>query len=619
MQGQGTVFTYQGRLNDAGGPASGIYDLRFAIYDAASAGSALGTPITNTAVTISNGLFTATLDFGSSPFNGAPRWLDIGVRSNGGGAFVTLDPRQPITATPYAITARNVTGVVPGTGLVGTYTSPVTFNNTGNSFTGNGAGLTGVNASTLGGLNTNQFWRTTGNSGTTAANFLGTTDNQPLEFRVNGRRALRLQVNNFGGPSVIGGSNIIDALTPAATIAGGQENDIRVNGFYSAIGGGLKNLINGGQYSVIAGGLGNRIDPGVLGSAIGGGWENTLEESAHSVIAGGHTNSLGRLVQYSAIGGGQQNRIHATNIQVVIAGGGINQVQSAAHYSAISGGNNNIVGSNAAFAAIPGGFGNAAGGVFSFAAGNQAKANHLGAFVWADSQGGPFASTAENQFSVRANGGVRMATSALTVDGNVGIGSNTVPQAPLHVVTPGEGVRIQGQVAGVANTTWMTFVDGAGTHVGYVGDGSTTDDATYLTSYIGDVIIYTPAGQALRATSNGQVRLGPTQLPATAGEENLRIIRGEVAGNGIIIAGTGFTATRGPFVGTYTITFTTPFAGRPTVTATADLQNSTASAVMVIDGTSGGVTTSTVRLLARQIDANALIDSRFHFIAIGPR
>ena len=27
LLGQGTAFTYQGRLNDGGGPASGIYDL----------------------------------------------------------------------------------------------------------------------------------------------------------------------------------------------------------------------------------------------------------------------------------------------------------------------------------------------------------------------------------------------------------------------------------------------------------------------------------------------------------------------------------------------------------------------------------------------------------------
>ena len=28
---QGTAFTYQGRLNDGGNPANGIYDLRFTV------------------------------------------------------------------------------------------------------------------------------------------------------------------------------------------------------------------------------------------------------------------------------------------------------------------------------------------------------------------------------------------------------------------------------------------------------------------------------------------------------------------------------------------------------------------------------------------------------------
>ena len=39
------------------------------------------------------------------------------MRTNGGGAFTTLTPRQPITATPYAITAGAVTGPING-GLI---------------------------------------------------------------------------------------------------------------------------------------------------------------------------------------------------------------------------------------------------------------------------------------------------------------------------------------------------------------------------------------------------------------------------------------------------------------------------------------------------------------------
>ncbi|MGH2987658.1 MAG: tail fiber domain-containing protein, partial [Solirubrobacterales bacterium] len=44
------------------------------------------------------------------------------------------------------------------------------------------------------------------------------------------------------------------------------------------------------------------------------------------------------------------------------------------------------------------------GGDYSLAAGRRAKANHQGAFVWADSQFSDIASTAANQFVARASG-----------------------------------------------------------------------------------------------------------------------------------------------------------------------------------------------------------------------
>jgi hypothetical protein len=62
------------------------------------------------------------------------------------------------------------------------------------------------------------------------------------------------------------------------------------------------------------------------------------------------------------------------------------------------------------YATVAGGANNLAGGQYSFAAGQQAQALHQGAFVWADSQSNPFASTAPDQFSARATGGVRFVT-----------------------------------------------------------------------------------------------------------------------------------------------------------------------------------------------------------------
>jgi hypothetical protein len=62
---QGTPFTYQGRLSDGANPANGRYDLTFALYDSASGGTQQGSTITNSALAVSNGLITVTLDFGN--------------------------------------------------------------------------------------------------------------------------------------------------------------------------------------------------------------------------------------------------------------------------------------------------------------------------------------------------------------------------------------------------------------------------------------------------------------------------------------------------------------------------------------------------------------------------
>jgi hypothetical protein len=102
---QVTAFTYQGRLDDAGSGANGVYDFEFSLFDVAAGGVALDGPLTTNGVPVSNGLFTVTLDFGSDEFKGIPIWLEIGVRTNGGGGFTTLAPRTEITATPYAIYA----------------------------------------------------------------------------------------------------------------------------------------------------------------------------------------------------------------------------------------------------------------------------------------------------------------------------------------------------------------------------------------------------------------------------------------------------------------------------------------------------------------------------------
>ena len=63
------------------------------------------------------------------------------------------------------------------------------------------------------------------------------------------------------------------------------------------------------------------------------------------------------------------------------------------------------------YGTIPGGRDNTATNN-AFAAGTKAKAIHSGAFVWADSTAADFASTADNQFTARASGGVHFFSNA---------------------------------------------------------------------------------------------------------------------------------------------------------------------------------------------------------------
>ena len=232
--------------------------------------------------------------------------------------------------------------------------------------------------------------------------FFGTRDATPLDFFVNSQRGLRLEPAS--SPNVIGGAGVNFVLPGAtgATIGGGGSGSFlgealpnHVAGNFGTISGGLGNKV-GGDQSFIGGGINNFIEAGAESAVIGGGRSNT-NKTSFATIAGGELNQA--LYEYASIGGGGGNEVYGLA-------------------STISGGYHNSVLGN--FAMVPGGLANIASGDYSFAAGNSAKAMHLGAFVWADSVEAPFSSSANNEFSVRAQGGARYETAGagLKVDGS---------------------------------------------------------------------------------------------------------------------------------------------------------------------------------------------------------
>lgn len=107
-----TAFTYQGQLRDGGTNANGTYPMTFSLYDASSGGNQIGSTV-STSPTLANGLFSVNLDFGSSAFDGNPRWLEITVKS-GTNAAETLAPRPQVLPAPYALFSATAATVTNG-------------------------------------------------------------------------------------------------------------------------------------------------------------------------------------------------------------------------------------------------------------------------------------------------------------------------------------------------------------------------------------------------------------------------------------------------------------------------------------------------------------------------
>lgn len=155
--------------------------------------------------------------------------------------------------------------------------------------------------------------------------------------------------------------------------------------------------------------------------------QNNLAADIWSVVGGGLDNSADGA--FGTVGGGGGNT--ASGVGSTVAGGGDNV--AGGDGSTIGGGQENSAG--ALFGTVPGGLQNAADGSFSFAAGRRAKANHIGAFVWADSTNADFPSATSNEFAVRAANGLRLVGGSFIGDGSglTGIPGGAVSGGDLEV------------------------------------------------------------------------------------------------------------------------------------------------------------------------------------------
>ena len=429
----GSGFTYQGQLQDGTVPTTATScDFQFSLVDSLSGGAQIGATQAASSVPVSGGVFSVELngagEFGATAFDGSDRWLQIAVRCpSGGGSFsAPFSPLQKLSAAPnalYSKTAGDVScsGCVGGTdiqvGAIGAMqlgdgqvtSAKILDGAVGSADLANGAvtvdkiapGSNGQVLTTSAGAAvwqapTGSGWGLSGNAGTNpSSNYLGTSDNQALELRVNGQRALRL---------------VPPLSSNVAAVARGSNNVILGSPFNSMGGGVVGGTISGGGIP-----NGDSIDPAMAnrvlddGGTVGGGFRNAA--SSYSTVAGGLWNTAS--YQSSTVGGGYRNM--ATGSSSTIAGGDLNT--ASGHYSAVAGGAQNTA--SGLYSAVAGGDRNTAAGDYSFAAGLRAKANHVGSFVWADSTAASFESAGVDTFNIRATKGVRLGKNA----GNASIGT----------------------------------------------------------------------------------------------------------------------------------------------------------------------------------------------------
>ncbi len=502
------TFSFQGVLTDDQGQplADGTYTLHFRLAAEDAPGTTLWEE-QHADVSVSDGLFSVVL--GSTepldlPFD-VPYVLGISVD---GGAEMT--PLVNLTAAPYSLRAAavadsSVTGAQVARGellrsLNGLHEDVTLLAGENVTITVEDQTIRIAAAGGDNGGGTGEAWNLTGNAGTTpGTHFVGTTDETPLEVKVNGERALRLEPGD--SPNVIGGhgDNAANEGVVGATVGGGGAPDnAQDDPDYNVV---------TDDYGTVGGGWGNRAgdDAGATDdqrfATVGGGKHNTATRVAATVAGGNANEATGNYATvtggrentasspYAAVGGGRNNEVLAS--YGTIAGGGPGDPNDAAgtnnrvfdDYGAIGGGGENRAGSddgdasNASYATVSGGFNNTAGGSQATVAGGADNvASELGATV-----GGGSFNTASGPVAVVGGGQNNTASGfKATVAG----GDNNTASGSLATVAGGDSNTASGDysvVAGGVNNTaapGFTFEKGRNTVGGGENNTATGDYAT---------------------------------------------------------------------------------------------------------------------------------------------
>jgi hypothetical protein len=521
-----SILNYQGRVTVAGtNLTTNAAQFKFALVDGNGTTAYWkndGTTTTNeplnaVTVAVAQGLYSTLLgDVSLSNMAAIPGDVFTNVNVNlrvwfspgGTNPFVQLTPDQRLGASGYALRAAAADSVVV-TNISGNLTVSGTLI-AGQLVGGSNNTASYDYAAALGGLNnTASGWASfvgggqsnvaSGNRATVGGGWQNTASG--WWATVGGG------LNNMAGDiATVGGGNGNTASGYSATVGGGLENT--VIGYVAAVGGGRGNTASG-PYATVGGGNGNTASG--LNTTVGGGGGNTASD--HATVGGGGGNTADAF--FATVGGGSGNTANAyaatvgggngnmasgnaaavgggwhntaSGLVATVSGGEGNianafhatvgggwQNTATGHYAMVGGGWQNTAGGD--YATVGGGFSNTAT-TNAFAAGTQAKATNSGAFVWSDnSSENDFGSTANNQFLIRAAGGLGIntnnpGTNALSVAGSASISGNlnvgsingrTFLSSYATTFSFVQNNGSTGQILSFGNTTVATFVQRPG-------------------------------------------------------------------------------------------------------------------------------------------------------------
>ena len=346
---QPTGFNYQGSLSNGGSPANGNHDFEFAVFDAVAAGSQLGTTLTRSNVSVANAVFAVSLDFGNV-FPGPNRFLEIRVRTSGGGSFTTLTPRQPINSAPYSVKSLNADSATNSSQLGGVsagqyvLTTDTRMTDARNPLPGSTSYIQNQSASPQASSSFN-----ISGSGTVGGTLSGNVVSASLQYNLAGSRIIgtpgsqNLFIGTFAGPS--------------SAIAGGRNTYVG----HSAGTNLLQTTASGNSYFGAGAGAANTT--GFSNSMFGdsAGFQNTASNNSFFGASAGNQNSSGTNNAFFGFSAGSANTSASSNSFFGANSGSSNMTGANNAFFGASSGQDNVDGTDNSFFGVNTGRANSSG------------------------------------------------------------------------------------------------------------------------------------------------------------------------------------------------------------------------------------------------------------------